>query len=301
MLRTLIVALAAAALAPTAALAAHPAKEPPHVEWSFEKPLGTFDRGALQRGYQVYREVCASCHAMKQLHFRNLGEQGGPFEAVTARNHETGASEIVLGAAGEGRKFINPNDNPYVKTIAADYEVEEIDPLTGDTATRKARPSDRFHSPFPNDAAAAAANGGAHPPDMSVLAKARRGGASYIKALITGYAAPPAGLEVPVGKYYNPYMEGDLSGFWKGDPRHVPVGGFIAMPPQLTPDRVTYSDGTKATPEQMASDVATFLAWAADPKAEARKTMGLQVLIYLLILTALVYAAYRAVWKDVKH
>jgi ubiquinol-cytochrome c reductase cytochrome c1 subunit len=136
---------------------------------------------------------------------------------------------------------------------------------------------------------------------MSVLAKARKGGPDYIRALISGYATPPEGLEVPPGKYYNPYLHGDLSSFWKGDPHHVPEGGLIAMPPQLTPDRVTYTDGTKATPEQMATDVAAFLAWTADPKAEERKALGFQVMAFLLLLTVLVYLAYRQVWAGTKH
>jgi ubiquinol-cytochrome c reductase cytochrome c1 subunit len=300
MLRTLIIAAGVLALG-APAFAETTARPPEAVRWSFEGPFGKYDRGAVQRGFQVYKEVCSSCHAMSELSYRNLGEPGGPYEAVLAKDEETGAEKYEIGAPGEGRKAVNPIDNPYVKAIAADYQVDEIDPQTGDSVSRKARPSDRFHSPFPNEGAARGANGGALPPDMSVLAKARQGGPSYIRSFVNGFETPPPDLQVPAGKYYNPYMPGDLASFWKGDPHKVPVGALTAMPPQLTPDRVTYSDGTKATPEQMATDVATFLEWASDPKMEMRKALGLQVMVYLLIITALVYLAYRQVWKDVKH
>jgi ubiquinol-cytochrome c reductase cytochrome c1 subunit len=299
MLRKLILALSLMLAAPIAvANAKTTEKHPEEVHWSFKGPFGHFERASVQRGFQVYKEICSSCHSMKQLSYRNLGEPGGPFQAVTARNHETGESEIVLGAPGEGKKLVDANDNPFVKVIAADYEVAEIDLQTGDTVTRKARPSDRFHAPFPNEGAARVANGGALPPDMSVLSKARKHGPDYIRSLVTGYVDPPEGLEVPTGKYYNPYIPGDLSSFWKGDPRQVPEGGLIAMPPQLMEDRVTYADGTKATPIQMATDVATFLAWTADPHLEQRNAMGLQVAIYLLVLAGLFYLAYRQVWKN---
>ena len=298
MLRTLIVALSLAVAAPMMAAHAETSeKTPEEFEWSFSGPFGHYDRGALQRGFQVYKEVCSSCHAAKLLTYRNLGEPGAPFEAVSKRDETTGETTIALGAPGEGAKAISAIENPFVKVIAADYEVEEIDQQTGDTNKRKAIPSDHFHNPFPNDGAARAANGGALPPDMSVLAKARKHGASYIRSFAVGFSEAPAGLEVPAGKYYNPYMPGDLSSFWKGDPRQVPVGGFTSMPPQLTADRVTYANGTKATPIQMATDVATFLAWASDPHLEQRNALGMQVMIYLLILGVLAYSAYRYVWS----
>ena len=284
-----------------AAHAESTAKTPEVISWSFEGPMGKYDRGALQRGFQVYKEVCSSCHSMKLLSYRNLGEPGGPFEAHVVKNEETGEVEYPLGPDSEGGSM-NANDNPYVKAIAAEYDVTEIDPQTGQDTTRPARPADPFHSPFPNDGMARAANSGQVPPDFSVLARARAGGPTYIHAFVTGFVDPaPAGLEVTPGKYYNPYIHGDLGSFWSGDPRNVPVGGFVAMPPQLTPDRVVYTDGTKATPDQMARDVATFMMWAADPHMEARKSLGLQTMIYLLILALLVYIAYRQVWKDVKH
>jgi ubiquinol-cytochrome c reductase cytochrome c1 subunit len=299
-IRTFVVALSLAFAAP--ALLAAPAraetteKTPEEFEWSFKGPFGHYDRGALQRGFQVYREVCASCHSAKLLTYRNLGEPGGPFEAVQKRDEATGEETVAIGAPGEGAKPILAVENPYVKVIAADYEIDEIDPQTGDTVTRKATPADHFHNPFPNDGAARAANGGALPPDMSVLAKARKHGASYIRSFAIGFTDPPAGLQVPAGKYYNPYMAGDLSSFWKGDPKAVPVGGFTSMPPQLIADKVTYSDGTKATPVQMATDVATFLAWASDLHLEQRNTLGLQVMIFLTLLAVLAYSAYRIVW-----
>jgi ubiquinol-cytochrome c reductase cytochrome c1 subunit len=296
MLRTLIVALSLAFIAPVLAHAETSEKEPEEVHWSFQGPFGHFDRGALQRGFQVYREVCSACHAAKLLTYRNLGEPGGPLEAVMKHDEATGEVTYAIGAPGEGAKAVSALDNPYVKVIAAEYEIEGFDPQTGDAVTRKATPADRFHNPFPNEGAARAANGGALPPDMSVLSKARKHGASYIRSFVIGFTDPPEGLEVPAGKYYNPYMAGDLSSFWKGDPRSVPVGGFTSMAPQLFDDKVTYADGTKATPVQMASDVATFLAWAADPHLEQRNMLGLQVMVFLTILGVLVYSSYRIVW-----
>ena len=303
MLRTLIIALGLAFAAPLSGVAhaETTARHPHPLAWSFNGPFGTFDRAQLQRGFQVYKEVCAACHSLNQLTYRNLGEKGGPFEATSHRNAETGQLEYSVGAPHEGGRAVDANENPYVKAIAADYEVEEIDPQTGDVVTRKARPSDRFHNPFKNEGLARGANGGALPPDLSVITKARRGGADYVHALTSGYETPPDGLEVPPGKYFNPYLHGDLSAFWKGDPGKVPEGGLIAMPVQLTPDRVTYADGTKATVDQMSRDISAFLEWAADPKAEERKSLGLQVMVYLLVLSGLVYLAYRQVWKSVKH
>ncbi len=130
---------------------------------------------------------------------------------------------------------------------------------------------------------------------------AREGGPHYIYSLLTGYHEPPKGLRVPAGQYYNPYMAGDLASYWSGPKDKVPHGGLIAMPPQLTADRVAFDDGTKSTPDQMAHDVATFLAWAAEPKQEERKETGLAVMIYLLIFTGLLYASYRRIWKNVAH
>lgn len=280
-----ILAAAALSLLAPVAYAASEAKHPEHREWSFKGPFGQFDQASLQRGFQVYQEVCASCHGLSFLSYRNLGEKGGPFATYQVRNPETGAVELRIGPEhGEG-KLVNPIDSPAIKEIAGAVDITEIDSSTGQEATRPGRPADRFKQPFPNEAIARAANGGAYPPDLSVITRARHGGADYIAALLTGYAEPPAGVEVVPGKYYNPYFP----------------GGWIAMPPQLVEDRVVYADGAAATPEQMAEDVTTFLEWAADPKATQRKQMGFGVLSYLLLLTGLLFVAYKQIWSRVKH
>jgi ubiquinol-cytochrome c reductase cytochrome c1 subunit len=261
-------------------LAATSQEEPKAVHWSFEGPLGKFDQAQLQRGYKVYREVCSACHSMNLMSFRNLGQKGGPFYDP---------------------EFKNPNDNPFVKSIAKDYQINDIDSETGDVIKRPGTSADRFPNPYPNEPAARASNGGALPPDMSDLAKAREGGAAYIYSILTGYEEAPKGMTVPTGKYYNPYMPGDVSGFWSLDPNKVPTGGFIAMPPPLAPDKVTFDDGTKSTVEQQAKDVSAFLTWVSDPKTEERKSFGLAVMIYLLIFSGLLYASYRRIWANVSH
>lgn len=255
------------------------AKEPESPGFSFEGPFGTFDQAQLQRGYKVYREVCSSCHSMKLLSFRNLGQEGGPFYS---------------------EKYKNPNDNPIVKQIASEYDVPDIDQDTGDEITRKATSSDRFVSPFKNDAAARASNGGALPPDLSVITKAREGGAAYVYNLLTGFEEAPAGLNVAPGQYYNPYMKGDLATQWTGDKHKVPEGGVLAMPPPLSDGRVTFDDGHPNKVADEAADVAAFLEWAADPHATERKKTGVAVILYLLLFGAVTYLAYRQVWKG-KH
>jgi ubiquinol-cytochrome c reductase cytochrome c1 subunit len=218
---------------------------------------------------------------MNMVAFRNLGDAGGPFWDP---------------------KYPNPNDNPVIKTIAKDYQYDDIDSDTGETIKRPGTSADYFPNPYANPAAARGANGGALPPDMSLLAKAREGGAAYIYSIVTGDTAnDPHGLTIPMGKFYDPYIAGDMSSYWKGDPAKAPVGGFIAMPPPLTADKVTFDDGTKASLKQEAYDVAAFLQWASDPKMEERKRMGLSVMIFLLILTGLLYASYRGVWRDIGH
>lgn len=275
-------ALAALGLALVASpsLAATTFEEPQDVHWSFEGPFGKFDKEQLQRGYKVYREVCSSCHAMNLVYFRNLGQPSGPFYDP---------------------KYPNPNDNPYVKSLAKDIQVKDIDSETGDQIQRPATSADKFPSPFPNEAAARASNGGALPPDLSVIAKAREGGPAYIYSLLSGFKSAPAGLEVPAGKYYNPYFPGDLSSFWKGPKDQVPKGGFISMPPPLANGKVTFDDGKPSTVAEEAKDVAAFLAWAAEPKMEERKAFGLGAMIYLLIFTGLLYASYRRIWRNVAH
>ena len=256
------------------------ALEPKDEHFSFDGPLGKFDRGSLQRGYKVYSEVCSACHSMNLVYYRNLAQKGGPFYS---------------------EKYPNPNDSPYAKALAADVMVADIDPDTGDSIMRKATPADHMRAPFPNVIAAKAANGGAAPPDLSVIVKAREGGARYVYSILTGYDKPPAGLTIPAGKYYNAYFPSDLSSNWSGAKDKVPPGGVLGMPFQLTPGRVTFDDGTKSTTEQQAHDVVTFLSWAAEPKAEERKQTGFAVMIYLLIFAGIMYASYRRIWRNVAH
>jgi ubiquinol-cytochrome c reductase cytochrome c1 subunit len=213
------------------------------------------------------------------MSFRNLGQKGGPFYDP---------------------KYKNPNDNPIVKQIASEFEVTDIDPDTGDDIQRKATTSDRFPSPFRNEEAAKASNSGAVPPDLSVITKAREGGANYVASLLAGYQDAPADLNIGDTQHYNPYVHGSLATQWQGDPHKVPKGGVLAMPPPLVADKVTYDDGTKATLKQEAADVAAFLEWAGDPHATERKQMGFAVIAFLLLMAGLTYAAYRQVWRG-KH
>lgn len=264
--RLLAAAFAVVALtAPSALAAAGDQKKPEEHEWSFEGPFGTFDQASLQRGFHVYEQVCSACHGMRQLDFRHLGSEGGPFYMD---------------------EYPSPNNNPVVRAIAANATVEDGPDEYGDMFERPGRPSDDLPRPYANEQQARASNGGAYPPDLSVIIKARYGGAEYIRSLLLGYdEEAPEDLDLRPGQYYNPYMAGQV----------------IAMPPQLWPDLVEYEDGTEATPEQMAHDVTAFLVWASEPHMEARKRMGLMVMIYLLILSGLLYAAYRQVWRNVKH
>jgi ubiquinol-cytochrome c reductase cytochrome c1 subunit len=233
-----------------AARAAEQGPALPKVEWSFDGPFGTYDRHALQRGLQVYREVCSVCHGLKYVAFRNLSDLG--------------------------------YDEDEIKAIAAEYTVVDGPDDEGEMFERPALPSDRIPSPFPNEKAAAAANNGAAPPDLSLMVKARDGGADYVHALLTGYAEPPADREVLEGQNYNLYFPGNM----------------IAMAPPLFEDAVEYADGTPATVEQMAFDVASFLAWTAEPEMEHRKRMGIKVVLFLLVFTGVLYAAKRKVWAD---
>lgn len=235
------------------AQAAGDAKHPAAIDWSFNGLFGTYDRNALRRGYQVYSEVCASCHSMNQLAFRNLSQPGGP---------EFSEAEV--------------------KAIAKNYIVEDGPDDYGDMFERDALPKDRFPSPYPNENAARAANGGAYPPDLSLINKARGGGPDYIHALLSGYEDAPEGVELRAGLWYNPYM----------------AGGKIAMPIPLSEDLVEYADGTPATVEQMSLDVTHFLNWAAEPELEQRKRTGFMVLIYLTILAGLLFFSMRRIWAD---
>jgi ubiquinol-cytochrome c reductase cytochrome c1 subunit len=238
-------------------------REPKPVSFSFDGPFGQYDRQQLQRGFQVYKEVCAACHSAKLVAFRDLEEIGF--------------------------------SKPEVKAIAKQWAVEvpSINPDTGEAMTRKAIPSDYIPSPYANETAARAGNNNALPPDMSLLAKAREGGAHYIHSIVTGYEAQPAELlkkfpdaKTPAGLHYNPYFA-NLN---------------IAMPPPLVADgQVSYSDGTKPSVDQMAQDVSAFLMWTAEPKLENRHRWGLVVLGYLLLATAFAYGAYRNIWRGKKH
>ena len=224
-------------------------------DWSFKGYFGKFDRASLQRGYQVYTEVCASCHSMKYLSYRNLAEKGGP---------EFSEEEA--------------------KAIAANFEVIDGPNDDGEMFERPAKLSDKFVSPYKNDKEAIASNGGAYPPDMSVLVKARSGGADYVYSLLLGYEDPPSGINLDDGVYYNKYM----------------YGNNIKMPNPLSDGLVEYNDGTKATEEQMAKDVVTFLAWSAEPHLEARHKMGFKAIIYLIIITVLVYFSMKRLWSRIE-
>jgi ubiquinol-cytochrome c reductase cytochrome c1 subunit len=264
MLRKVTLLAAALVLVAGPAFAAGEAKKPADIAFSYEGPFGTYDQAQLQRGYKVYREVCAACHGMNLLAFRNLADRGGPFYDP---------------------KYKNANDNPYAKAIAAEAQINDLDSETGDAIKRAGTPADRFPNPYPNVIAAKAGNGGAAPPDLSVMAKARSGGPEYIAALLSGYTAPPADVTLSPGQNYNPYFP----------------GGLIAMAPPLAADLVTFDDGTKSTVKQQATDVAAFLMWAAEPKLEERKQMGAAVLVFLFLFSGLLYASYRRVWRNESH
>jgi ubiquinol-cytochrome c reductase cytochrome c1 subunit len=280
MKKTLVLIAAAVGLAVAApAMAAGGAKHPRSGGYTFDGPFGSFDQGQLQRGYKVYREVCASCHGMDMMHFRTLAEPGGPFYDA----HQE-----------------NPAANRFVKALAAEIQIADIDSETGEAIMRDGVAADRFPNPYPNATAAAAGNGGAVPPDLSVITKARHGGADYIYSLLTGYTDAPAGLQIRDGQHYNPYMPGDMTPFWTGQ-GHVPEGGFIAMPPPLSDGQVTYDDGSAQTVDQYAKDVSAFLAWASEPKQVQRKQAGVGVMIFLFLFAGVTYMSYRQIWKGVGH
>ncbi|MEX1037098.1 MAG: cytochrome c1 [Sneathiella sp.] len=253
-MRKLLTSLGVAALVSLATLspahAAGEAVELKSVSWKHGGIFGTYDRAAAQRGLQVYREVCASCHGLGLVAFRTLTDLGFNEEEV--------------------------------KAIAAESEFVDGPDDVGDMFDRPGKPSDKFPSPFPNEQAARASNGGAYPVDLSLISKARADGDNYLYSLLTGYEEPPADVKLATGMSYNAYFPGHQ----------------IAMPPPLMEDGVEYSDGTPATVDQMARDVAVFLAWAAEPKMEQRKSLGLKVILFLLILAGVFYAVKRKVWSD---
>ena len=220
--------------------------------WTFSGIFGTFDRSSLQRGYQVYQEVCAGCHSMQHLSYRNLSEEGGPEFSVEE-----------------------------AKAIAAQFEIQDGPNSEGEMFMRPARLADKFAKPYPNIEASTAANGGAYPPDMSVLTKARAGGADYIYSLLLGYEEAPEDFQLDDGVYYNKYMPG-----YK-----------IKMSAPLMDDIISYADGTQATTEQMAKDVTSFLVWAAEPHLESQHRMGFKAILYLIVLLTLVYMSKQKVWS----
>ena len=223
----------------------------PKQKWSFGGPTGTFKKDELQRGYQVYKEVCSACHGLKRISYEKL--------------MDIGLSKNV------------------VKALAAEHDHPDLTD-EGEPTMRKGIISDKIHSPYPNDKAARAANNAALPSDLSLITKARAGGPDYVYALITGFCPAPADTPVMDGMHYNPYFSGHQ----------------IAMAPPLFEGQVNYADGTKATVDQMARDVVSFLSWAAEPEMEQRKQMGVKVLFYLLILSAVLYLSKRKIWKNVK-
>ena len=246
---------------------------PPHTAWSFSGPLGTFDTAQLQRGYQVYRQVCSNCHSAKFMSFRNLADPGGP--------------------------QFSPSQ---VKALAATFKVQDGPDDSGNMFERPGRPSDPFPSPFANEQAARAANGGALPPDMSTLAKARSfeqgglwflldpfteyqdEGPDYIHALLNGYKDAPKDVKVPDGKYYNEYFPGHA----------------ISMPPPLSDGLVDYTDGSPKTVAQYSKDIAAYLEWMSEPKLDQRKQVGFKAVIFLAVFAGLLYAVKRRIWAGVK-
>ena len=228
-------------------------KSLPQHEWSFEGITGTFDRGALQRGYQVYSEVCSGCHSMKLLYYRDL---------------------IDIGFSED-----------QVKAIASEFTVIDGPNDEGEMYERFAKPSDKFVEPFPNKNAARVANNGAYPPDLSLITKARAGGADYLYNLLNGYREePPVDFELSEGMYYN----------------LVYPGNQIAMPAPIMDEIVEYSDGTPATQDQIIRDITSFLVWAAEPELEIRKNMGVKALIFLTFITLMLLGVKRKIWKDIE-
>jgi len=250
-----VLALAALGMG-TVAIAASDEPELKEQHWHFKGPFGTYDRAAAQRGFQVYKEVCSACHSLNLLSYRNL-EQLGLNEA-------------------------------QVKGIAAEFQVPDIGD-DGSAIERPARPSDHFKKPFPNELAAAAANGGKAPPDLSVIIKARSGGPDYVYSLLTGYV-PFDQLKPEQIKEFHVTKDDNFNLYYPGH--------RIAMPPPLADGKVTYVDGTKNTLDQQVRDVVEFLAWASEPHLEERNRTGIRVILFLLALSGLMYAVKRQVWAD---
>ena len=234
---------------------------PKTMSWSFNGVTGTYDRGALQRGFQVYKEVCSACHSLNLVAFHDLSAPGGP-----------GFSEAQAKAIASAYKLpAEPNDKG------------DIFDANGNRLTRAGILADHFPAPFPNENAARANNGGALPPDLSLIIKARAGGPNYVYSILTGFShKAPRGFKVLSGKYYNPYF----------------AGRNISMPPPLMQGSVSFADGTPATVANEAASVVTFLTWASEPKLEERHQLGFTVIAFLLLLSGLLFLCYRAIWKD---
>ena len=250
-LRIALVGVAALAVCPWVAATASERgpRDPVKQEWSFHGIFGKFDRAELQRGFHVFNQVCAGCHSLEHIAYRHLSG--------------IGLSE------------------DEIKAIAAEIEVTDGPDEFGDSFQRPGRPSDPYIHPFDNEAQARAANGGALPPDLTLITKARAAGPDYVHALLTGYGeTPPEGYEQSEDQDYNPYFN-----TWT-----------IGMPEPLFDDAVEYADGTAATTDQMSRDVSAFLAWAAEPELERRKQAGFVVVIFLIIFTGLLYASKRQMW-----
>ena len=238
----------------------HETATPPKNKWSFSSPFGKFDRGQLQRGFKVYREVCSVCHGLSLVAFRNLADPGGP-EFTQAQVQAMAASYMVPAGPNEQGQTVDDKGQPL---------------------TRPATPADYVPPPFPNEQSARASNNGALPPDLSLIVRARSGGPDYVYSIVTGDGTPlPPGMKMRPGMNYDPYFPGRQ----------------IAMPPPLTDGAVTYADGTPNTLDQEARDVATFLTWASEPKMEERKRMGFNVMIYLFVFAGLLYLSYRSIWR----
>jgi ubiquinol-cytochrome c reductase cytochrome c1 subunit len=244
------------AVAPAPSTEAMP---PKHVSWSFNGPLGTYDRAALQRGFQVYKEVCSACHSLSLVAIRNLADRGGP--------DFTEAQVAAIAAS-------------YKVPADPDRQGKTVD-ASGQPLTRPGTPADYFPPPFPNENAARTAMNGALPPDLSLIVKAREGHEDYVYSILTSFGPPPPNSKMAPGMNYNPMFPGRQ----------------IAMPPPLSNGSVTYADGTPNTVDQEARDVVTFLAWASEPKMEERKRTGFNVMIFLIGFTTLLYFSYRRVWQ----
>lgn len=244
-----------------AAQPATDARPPKDVSFSFEGPFGTYDRAALQRGFQIYKEVCSACHSLNRIAFHNLDEPGGP-----------GFTEAQAKAIAASYKIPDePNDKG------------QLFDSSGNRLTRPGTLADHFPPPFPNEQAARAAENGALPPDLSLIVKARAGGPNYVYSILTGFREkPPSWFKVLPDKYYNPYFAG-----WN-----------ISMPPPLTNGSVTFSDGTPNNLDQEAHDVVTFLSWASEPRMEERKRVGLGVMCFLVVFSGLLFFSYRRIWRD---